>query len=49
MVERVTGGAMESVDKLMMRWLQRGKTHCYKHYQITSCYQTSDIQQLDVS
>ena len=25
MVERVTGGAMESVDKLMMRWLQRGK------------------------
>ncbi|MCU9570742.1 protease SohB [Proteus mirabilis] len=25
MVERVTGGAMESVDKLMMRWLQRSK------------------------
>lgn len=25
MVERVTGGAMESVDKLMMRWLQRGQ------------------------
>lgn len=25
MVERVTGGAMESVDKLLMRWVQRGK------------------------
>lgn len=25
MVERVTGGAMESVDKLMMRWVQRSK------------------------
>lgn len=25
MVERVTGGAMESIDKLMMRWVQRSK------------------------
>lgn len=30
MIDRISGSAAESLDKLMLRWWQRGQNHCFK-------------------